>query len=56
MYHKNRPVLCNIVCEGEEIIGIPFKKTDRKLFIKTDEENIEEIYLNNITDIVIIRF
>ena len=56
MYHKNRPVLCNIVCEGEEIIGIPFKKTDRKLFIKNDEENIEEIYLIYITDIVIIRF
>ncbi|MCK9536120.1 MAG: hypothetical protein M0R05_00805 [Bacilli bacterium] len=56
MYQKNRPVLCNIICEEKEIIGIPFKKNDCKLFIKTSEENIEEIYLNNITDIVIIRF
>jgi hypothetical protein len=56
MYQKNRPVLCNIICEGEEIIGIPFKKTDRILYVKIDEESVEEIYLHNITDIVIIRF
>ena len=56
MYQKNRPVLCNIICDAIEIVGIPYKKNEHKLFVKTSEEHIEEIYLNDITDIVIIRF
>jgi len=56
MYQKNRPVLCNIICKDQERVGIPFKKDDSVLFIKTSEEDVEEIYLNDINDIIIIRF
>lgn len=56
MYNKNRPVLCNIVCEETELVGIPFKKDEFKLFVKTSEDSVEEVNLNKITDIIIIRF
>jgi hypothetical protein len=56
MYNKNRPVLCNIICGEKELVGIPFKKDYNKLYVKTSEENVEEVSLNDITDIVIIKF
>jgi hypothetical protein len=56
MYNKNRPVLCNIIYEEKELVGIPFKKDDFRLFVKTDEESVEEIVLSEITDIIIIKF
>ena len=56
MYEKNRPVLCNIICEETELVGIPFKKDDVYLFVKTSEEKVERVMLNKITDIVIIKF
>lgn len=56
MYEKDRPVLCNIICEETELVGIPFKKTDYKLYVKTSEDEVEEINLNEITDIIIIKF
>lgn len=56
MYNKDRPVLCNIIYEEKELVGIPFKKDDFRLFVKTDEESVEEIGLNEITDIIIIKF
>lgn len=56
MYNKNRPVLCNIICEEKEVVGIPYKKDDEKLFVKTSEDLVEEVELNKITDIVIIKF
>lgn len=56
MYEKDRPVLCNIICGDNEYVGIPFKKSDGKLFIKINEESVEEIIMTDITDVVIIRF
>ena len=56
MYKKDRPVLCNIIVKGKEILGIPYRKDKTKLFVKTGEERVEEIYLNDIEDIIIIKF
>lgn len=56
MYNKGRPVLCNIICDGNEILGIPFKKNEDYLFVKISEEGTKEIKLNRITDIIIIKF
>lgn len=56
MYHKDRPVLCNIISGELEIIGIPFKLDDSLLYIKTSEDQCENIMVDEITDIIIIRF
>jgi 5-deoxy-D-glucuronate isomerase len=56
MYNKDRPVLCNIIIKGQEVLGIPYHKDDLKLFVKTGEEKVEEINLSDIEDIIIIKF
>lgn len=56
MYKKDRPVLCNIIVKGKEILGIPYRKDKTKLFVKTGEERVEEIKLSDIEDIIIIKF
>lgn len=56
MYKKDRPVLCNIIVNGKEVVGIPYKKDKTRLFVKTGEERVEEIKLSEIEDIIIIKF
>ena len=56
MYKKDRPVLCNIIVNGKEVVGIPYKKDKTRLFVKTGEERVEEIRLSEIEDIIIIKF
>jgi hypothetical protein len=56
MYNKNKPVLCNIIVNGFETVGIPYKKDNQKLYVKTSEEAVEEIFLKDIDDIIIIKF
>lgn len=56
MYKKDRPVLCNIIVKGREVLGIPYKKDRTRLFVKTGENAVEEINLNEIEDIIIIKF
>lgn len=56
MYNKNRPVLCNIIVKGFEIVGIPYKKDGRTLSVKISEESVQEIELKDIEDIIIIKF
>ncbi|MCK9471041.1 MAG: hypothetical protein WC006_07350 [Bacilli bacterium] len=56
MYHKDRPVLCNIISGDLEIIGIPYKLDDCLLYVKTSEDQSENIKLDDITDIIIIKF
>ncbi|NLD26798.1 MAG: hypothetical protein GX661_05500 [Acholeplasmataceae bacterium] len=56
MYNKNRPVLCNIIVKGFEIVGIPYKKDGRTLFVKISEDSVQEIEIKDIEDIIIIKF
>jgi len=56
MYNKDRPVLCNIIVKGREVVGIPYRKDAGRLFVKTGEEAVEEISLSDIEDIIIIKF
>lgn len=56
MYEKDRPVLCNVISNDLEIIGVPFKLEDTNLLIKTKEDHYEKIDINNITDLIIIKF
>ena len=56
MYLKNRPVLCNVICEESELVGIPFKKDEHFLFVKTSEEKVDRVLLKKITTIEIIKF
>jgi len=56
MYNKNRPVLCNIIVDDTELVGIPFKKDEVKLYVKTSEDSVEEVNLKRISDIIIIKF
>ena len=56
MYEKDRPVLCNVISSDSEIIGVPFKLEDTYLLIKTKEDHYEKISINDIIDIIIIKF
>ncbi|MDD4000648.1 MAG: hypothetical protein PHX62_07125 [Bacilli bacterium] len=56
MYKKDRPVLCNIIVKGIEVVGIPYNKDDFVLYVKTGEEKVEEINLRDIEDLIIIKF
>lgn len=56
MYNKNKPILCNIITTNGEIIGIPYKMLDNVLYIKLTEKEEKEIILDDILDIIIIRF
>lgn len=56
MYLKDKPVLCNIISNDLEIIGIPFKLDNSILYVKTSEDQCENIKLDDITDIIIIKF
>lgn len=56
MYHKDRPVLCNIITNDIEIIGIPYMLDDSLLYVKTSEDQCKNIKLDAITDIIIIKF
>ena len=49
-------MLCNIIVKGREVLGIPYKKDRTRLFVKTGENAVEEINLNEIEDIIIIKF
>lgn len=56
MYHKNKPVLCNIILNKEEIVGTPYEKDNIFLYMKSSDESIIKINLIDIKDIVILKF
>ena len=56
MYNRNRPVLCNVVVGKEEIVGIPYKLDEEYLYIKLSENSFDQVKLEAITDVIIIRF
>lgn len=56
MYQKNKPVLCNIITNNYEIVGIPYKMDTDNLSIKTSEDDSKDIKVNEIKDIIIIKF
>lgn len=56
MYNNNKPILCNIITINEEIIGIPYKLLDNILYLKLSETEEKEINLDDILDVIIIRF
>jgi hypothetical protein len=56
MYNRNRPVLCNVVVGKEEIVGIPYKLDEEYLYIKLSEDSFDQVKLEAITDVIIIRF
>jgi hypothetical protein len=60
MYNKNRPVLCNIIVgqfnQTREVVGIPYQKDNNKLFVRISEERDEEIRIDEINEIIIIKF
>lgn len=56
MYHKRRPVLCNIIVGDREVVGIPYQKDDNKLLVSIGEEVTEELNIDDIDEIIIIKF
>lgn len=56
MYQKGRPVLCSIILEEEEIVGIPVEKDNTFIKVQLSEEEMKEIRLNAIQEINIIKF
>lgn len=56
MYQKGRPVLCDIICESEELTGTPFKKDDNVLSVYISESETKDIELKKISRLVIVKF
>lgn len=56
MYNKNRPVFCSIKYNDDNIEGIPFEVDNQKLKVLIADENMQELNLEDILSISIIRF
>jgi len=56
MYNKNKPILCNIILEGEEVVGIPYQINENEVLVKLEDGSTKEIMLDKIFDVIIIKF
>ena len=56
MYNKNKPILCNIILEGEEVVGIPYQINENEILVKLEDGSTKEIMLDKIFDVIIIKF
>lgn len=56
MYKKGRPVLCSIITHNNEVIGIPSKRINNILVVNVSETEEEQIDLNDVQEINIIKF
>jgi histidinol-phosphate/aromatic aminotransferase/cobyric acid decarboxylase-like protein len=56
MYQKKRPVLCNLLTENKNYIGIPYHLENNFLLFKTQDGQDEKLDLALLRKIEIIRF
>lgn len=56
MYQKMRPVLCNLVTDNHEYVGIPYHLDSSFLYFKTQDGKEDKLDLTLLRKIDIIRF
>lgn len=56
MYHKDRPVLCNLITKNHSIKATPINIFGNSIIVKTIEGIEQEIEINNLEKIEILKF